>query len=168
MPEPIAGTETAFETELRRVRRSGRFGVPSRTREAAMLLSRFASVGLLNTMISLSVIMALDRGLHANPQAANAAGYAVGLTSGFVLSRKFVFRSASGARATAPKYLLTVLGGFCLNQLVLAEAGRVLGPGTLDHLIAQVCAMGSYTVSVFLVCRYWVFRTPIDPVIATA
>ena len=165
---PERSPETAFETELRRVRRSARFGVPSQAREAAMLLSRFASVGLLNTLISLSVIMALDRGLHANPQAANAGGYAVGLTSGFLLSRRFVFRSAAGPRATAPKYLLTVLGGFCLNQLVLAEARRVLGPGMLDHLIAQVCAMGSYTVSVFLVCRYWVFRAPIDPVIATA
>ncbi|WP_174300183.1 GtrA family protein [Caulobacter sp. S45] len=163
-----AGAETPFEAELRAVRRSGRFGIPSKGREAAMLLSRFASVGLLNTLISLSIIMALDRGLRANPQVANAAGYAVGIASGFLLSRRFVFRSAAGSRATAPKYLLTVLAGFCLNQLVLAEAGRLLGAGTLEHLLAQLCAMGSYTVSVFLVCRYWVFRTPIDPVIATA
>ena len=165
---PRRKLETPFEAELRAVRRSGRFGVPSKAREAAMLLSRFASVGLLNTLISLGVIMALDRGLGADPQIANAAGYAVGIASGFLLSRKFVFRSAAGPSATAPKYLLTVLAGFCLNQLVLAEARRVLGAGTLEHLLAQLCAMGSYTVSVFLVCRYWVFRTPIDPVIATA
>ena len=133
-----------------------------------MLLSRLASVGLFNTLLSLTIIMALDRGLRVNPQFANAAGYAVGVASGFLLSRKFVFRSAAGSRATAPKYLLTVLAGFCLNQLVLAEARRVLGAGTLEHLAAQLCAMGSYTVSVFLVCRYWVFRVPIDPVIATA
>ena len=79
-----------------------------------------------------------------------------------------VFSSAAAPQATAPKYLLTVLAGLCLNQLVLVEARRVLGAGTLEHLSAQLCAMGSYTVSVFLVCRYWVFRAPIDPVIATA
>ena len=168
MPRRRAAEETPFEAELRAVRRSGRFGVPSKAREVAMLLSRFASVGLLNTLISLTVIMGLDRGLGANPQIANAAGYAVGIASGFLLSRKFVFRSAAGSRATAPKYLFTVLAGFCLNQLVLAEARRVLGAGTLEHLLAQLCAMASYTVSVFLVCRYWVFRAPIDPVIATA
>ncbi len=133
-----------------------------------MLLSRVAEVGLRNTLISLTIIMALDRGMRVNPQLANAGGYAVGIASGFLLSRRFVFRSTAGSRATAPKYLVTVLAGFCLNQLVLAEARRVLGAGTLEHLVSQLCAMGSYTVSVFMVCRYWVFRTPIDPVIATA
>ena len=163
-----AGGESAFETELRAVRRSGRFGAPSGARELAMLLSRFASVGLFNTVLSLGIIMGLDRGFGLNPQLANAGGYGVGIASGFLLSRRFVFRSAGGARSTAPKYFATVLAGFCLNQLVLAEARQVLGPGTPEHLAAQLCAMGSYTVSVFLVCRYWVFRRPIDPVIATA
>ena len=125
-------------------------------------------MGLLNTAISLSIIMALEQGLGTAPALANAAGFAVGITSGFVLSRRFVFRSAAGPRATAPRYLLTVSAGFCLNQLVLAQATTLLGGGGVNHLAAQVCGMASYTVSVFLVCRYWVFRAPIDPVIATA
>ena len=137
-------------------------------REIVALLSRFGAVGLLNTAISLSVITVLDRAFGAAPALANAAGYAVGLMSGFVLSRRFVFRSAAAPRATAPRYLLTVAAGFCLNQIVLAQALNLLGPGALNHLAAQLCAMGSYTVSVFLVCRYWVFRASIDPVIATA
>jgi putative flippase GtrA len=139
-----------------------------KARELVALLSRFGAVGLLNTAISLAVIMGLEEGLGTNPQLANACGYAVGICSGFVLSRRFVFRSGSSSRATAPRYLVTVLAGFCLNQAVLAEAHVVLGAGTLNHLVAQVCAMGSYTVSVFLACRLWVFRAPIDPVIATA
>ena len=44
----------------------------------------------------------------------------------------------------------------------------VLGPGPMNHLVAQVCGMASYTLSVFPICRYWVFRAPIDPLIATA
>ena len=158
----------AIQAELRAIRRGGRFGVPARAREGAMLLSRFASVGLFNTLLSLLVIMGMDRGLHANPQAANAAGYAVGIASGFLLSRRFVFRSGASSRATAPKYLLTVAAGFCLNQLVLLEARRLLAGWPLDHLLPQLCAMASYTLSVFTACRFWVFRAPIDPVIATA
>ncbi len=154
--------------ELAAIRRGGRFGVPARAREAAMLLSRFASVGLFNTLLSLLVIMGLDRGFGADPQAANAAGYAVGIASGFVLSRRFVFRSRASGRATAPKYLLTVLAGFGLNQLVLLAARRGLAGLPFDHLLSQLCAMASYTLSVFAACRFWVFRTPIDPVIATA
>jgi putative flippase GtrA len=158
----------AVEMELRAIRRAGRFGVPARAREAAMLASRFLSVGLFNTLLSLAIIMGLDRGLGANPQAANAAGYAVGIASGFVLSRRFVFRSAASSRATAPKYILTVLCGFLLNQLVLMQARPLLAGLPFDHLLAQLCAMASYTLSVFTVCRFWVFRTPIDPVIAAA
>ena len=139
-----------------------------RFREPLLLLSRFGAVGLLNTLLSLSIMMGLEVALGTAPALANAAGYAVGLTSGFLLSRRFVFRSAAASRATAPRYLLTVLGGFCLNQMVLAELGARLGPGGWAHLIAQLCAMASYTLSVFLVCRFWVFRAPIDPVIATA
>ena len=139
-----------------------------RFREPLMLLSRFGAVGLLNTLLSLSVMMGLEAALGTTPALANAAGYAVGLTSGFLLSRRFVFRSAAASRTTAPRYLLTVLGGFCLNQAVLAEAGARLGAGGWAHLAAQLFAMASYTVSVFLVCRFWVFRAPLDPVIATA
>ena len=156
----------ALSDELRAIRRGGRFGVPARAREVAMLVSRYLSVGLLNTVISLAIIMGLDRGLHADPQLANLCGYAVGIMSGFVLSRRFVFRSRSSSRATAPKYLLTVLCGFCLNQLALFEARQALAGLPFAHLLAQLCGMASYTVSVFLACRFWVFRTPIDPVIA--
>ena len=158
----------ALTTELAAIRRGGRFGVPARARELAMLLSRFASVGLFNTVLSLAVIMGLENGVSVNPQAANAAGYAVGIASGFVLSRRFVFRSRTRSRATAPKYLLTVAAGFGLNQLVLLEARRWLAGLPFDHLLPQLCAMASYTVSVFCACRFWVFRTPVDPVIATA
>ena len=133
-----------------------------------MLLSRYFSVGLFNTALSLAIIMGLDRGLHADPQLANLGGYAVGIMSGFLLSRRFVFKSRSSSRATAPKYLLTVLAGFCLNQLALFEARRLFAALPFDHLIAQLCGMAIYTVSVFLTCRFWVFKAPIDPVIAAA
>ena len=137
-------------------------------REHVGLLARFGSVGLLNTAISLSVMMGLEMSLGTAPALANLAGYAVGLMSGFLLSRRFVFRSIANPRATIPRYLLTVAGGFCLNQLVLAAALTVLGAGSLQHMAAQLCGMASYTLSTFFICRFWVFRTPIDPVIATA
>ena len=136
-------------------------------RELIGLLSRFGVVGLLNTATCLAVIMAVEEGLGLNLQLANACGFAVGICVSFVLSRRFVFRSTASARSTVPRYLATVLAGFCLNQLVLAEAHAILGPGALNHLAAQLCGMASYTASVFLACRYWVFRAPVDPVIAT-
>jgi putative flippase GtrA len=123
-------------------------------------LSRFGLAGLANTLVGLSIITALDLGLHAPPSLANAAGYAVGMLCGFVLNRSFVFKSQARARSSGPKYMVGAAIGFGLNQAVLQAALHLLGPGAWQHLAAQVCGMGVYTVSTFLICRFWVFREP--------
>jgi len=129
------------------------------TRALAALVARFGLAGLVNTGIGFTVIASLDVGLHMSPPLANAAGYLVGMGVGFVLNRRFVFKSQSSARATAPRYIATVIAAFVLNQLILRGVGAALGPGTLPHLAAQLTAMAAYTLSVFLACRFWVFRT---------
>jgi putative flippase GtrA len=112
-----------------------------------------------NTGIGFTVIAALDVGLHLSPPLANAAGYLVGMGVGFILNRRFVFRSETSARATAPRYIVVVLAAFALNQLILRALGASLGAGALPHLTAQLAGMAAYTLSVFLACRLWVFRS---------
>ena len=127
-------------------------------RALVALLSRYGAAGLVNTLIGYATIEALYRGLAAPPALANAAGFAVGTTTGFVLSRGFVFRSDLPRRETAPRYLLTAATGFALNQAVLALMLGLLGRAGLGHEVAQLFAMGSYTLFVFVTCRLWVFR----------
>jgi len=122
------------------------------------LIARFGLAGLVNTGIGFAVIAGLDVGLHVSPSLANAAGYLVGMGVGFVLNRRFVFKSQTSARATAPRYIAVVLAAFALNQLILRLAGASLGQGALPHLAAQLCGMAVYTLAVFLACRFWVFR----------
>ena len=127
-------------------------------RGLAALVSRFGLIGLINTAVGFTTTACLDVGLHLAPALANAGGYAVGIPLSFVLTRSFVFRHKAAATATGPKYLIVVASAFLLNQLVLRLAGAVLGPGALPHLLAQLMAMGTYTVTTFLACRLWVFR----------
>jgi putative flippase GtrA len=127
-------------------------------RSLAALIARFGLAGLVNTGIGFAVIAGLDVGLHVSPPLANAAGYLVGMGVGFVLNRRFVFKSQTSARATAPRYVAVVLAAFALNQLILRLAGASLGQGALPHLAAQLCGMAVYTLAVFLACRFWVFR----------
>jgi putative flippase GtrA len=122
------------------------------------LLTRYGAAGLVNTLVGYATIEVLYRMFGAPPALANAAGFAVGTVTGFVLSRGFVFRSDVPRRETAPRYLLTAAGGFALNQAVLALMLGLLGRQGMGHEIAQLCAMGSYTVFVFATCRLWVFR----------
>jgi len=122
------------------------------------LVARFGLAGLVNTAIGFSVIAALDLGLRIDPHLANAAGYAVGVASGFLLTRDFVFQDKSRRVATAPRYLALVVTAFALNQLVLTLAGQALGKAELGRLAAQLVAMSTYTITVFAGCKLWVFR----------
>ncbi len=127
-------------------------------RALAALAARFGLVGLVNTGIGFAVIAGLDVGLHVPPPLANAAGYLVGMGVGFVLNRRFVFKSQARAHATAPRYIAVVIAAFALNQLILRAVGASLGPGAAAHLAAQLCGMTVYTLVVFVACRFWVFR----------
>jgi putative flippase GtrA len=125
------------------------------TRQAA----RFGVAGLVNTAVGFVVIAVLDTGLHVAPSLANAAGYLVGVPLGFVLNRGYVFRHGGPLGPTGLKYLATVAIAFGLNQIVLRLAGQVLGPAAPAHLAAQLAGMATYTLTTFLLARYWVFRT---------
>ena len=54
-----------------------------------------------------------------SPVVSNVAGYAVGLMLGFVLSKKFVFRSNGRFVAESVRYLIAFIISFLFNLLVL-------------------------------------------------
>jgi putative flippase GtrA len=125
---------------------------------AAGQAARFGAAGLVSTVVGFAVIAALDPGLHVAPAAANAVGYLVGVPLGFVLNRGFVFRHGGALGPAGLKYLAAVAIAFGLNQLVLRGAGQLFGPGAVPHLAAQLAGMAAYTLTTFLLARYWVFR----------
>jgi putative flippase GtrA len=127
-------------------------------RETVGLIARFGLVGLINTAVGFAVAVLLDPVLGLPPALANAASYACGISVGFVLSRRFVFRSHAGLSATGLRYLVAALGAFVLNQAVLRAAGLALGAGSIQHIAAQLVAMASYSTAFFFLCRLWVFR----------
>jgi putative flippase GtrA len=122
------------------------------------LLARFSAVGLANTILGFAVIAVLDVGFHVQPALANGLAFALGITVSFFLTRSLVFRSRAAMAKTARKYALAMAFAFLLNQLVLLCMGYVLGAGPAAHLTAQLGALATYTVTNFLLCRYWVFR----------
>jgi putative flippase GtrA len=126
------------------------------------LISRFGLAGFANTLFGLTVIAAVDLGLGVPSNLANAAGYGLGVILAFVLNRSFVFRSRERAQVTGPRFVLAAVAAFILNQLVLTLALRILGDAEWARLAAQLVGMGTYTASLFLACRFWVFA-PLSP-----
>jgi len=119
---------------------------------------RFGLAGVANTLVGLGIIAALDIGLHVRPAIANAVGYAVGIALSFILSRQFVFRSRRPARMAAPRFLISAAISFVLNQAALAIAGHLLGGDPALRLAAQICGMCVYTLTLFVLGRFWIFR----------
>jgi putative flippase GtrA len=147
---------------MRHTRTKSRFhdsGIGSGRAPLLGQLSRFGLAGIVNTGIGLAVILALDLGLGVNPQAANAAGFAVGIATSFALSRGFVFRHRGTIGEAGARYVAATAAAFVLNQGVLAIAGWALDDGALARTASQLAAMAAYTVTLFLLCRRWVFGT---------
>lgn len=125
---------------------------------------RYGVAGVANTLVGLSIILALDVGLRVDPHIANAVGYAVGICVSFALSKLFVFKARQTARSAPLRYAAAVAIAFALNQGVLTLARWTLPPGALFDVAAQGAAVASYTAVLFLLSHFWVFahRPPTD------
>jgi putative flippase GtrA len=131
---------------------------PSPLWEELARFFRFGLVGVANTLVGLGIIVMLDLGLHVRPAIANAAGYAAGIALSFVLSRGFVFRSGRSALTAVPRFFVSAATAFALNQAALATASYFLGSDPAFRLAAQICGMGVYTLTLFALGRFWIFR----------
>jgi putative flippase GtrA len=121
-------------------------------------ISRYLGSGALNTIVGFSVIFVL-MGLGVSPYIANMGGYMVGFVLGFVVSKKFVFRSNGHVFNESMKYLIAFVFCFALNFLVLNIALSVLH---LESVVAQVLAGGAYTLSMYAIMRCFVFQNDLN------
>lgn len=116
-------------------------------------IGRHSVSGLVNTGIGFSVIFLLTF-LEFSPVAANVAGYAAGLVSGFYLSKKFVFRKGGNAAKQGTQYFGAFLVAFLVNLGVL----KILVSYTaLPVMLAQLSAAIAYSVVIFAVSRCLIF-----------
>ncbi len=118
-------------------------------------LVRFGLVGVANTTLTLGLILALQSGLGWPPLGANALGYAAGIANSYVWNSRWTF----GQRQLQVRQLL---GFAAVNGLAyLANLAMV---ATALHLLdwsplwAQVSGAPVYTLSAYLLSRYWIFR----------
>lgn len=116
---------------------------------------RFAATGVANTAIGLAIITLARKWAGASEYWANAAGYAVGLTVGFVLNRSWSFQTTRSLASTAPRYLLAFALSYAANVTLLYVG---LEHTTLHPNLIQAAALVTYSTVFFLLCRRLVFR----------
>lgn len=122
-------------------------------RTASMQLARFLTVGLLNTAVGLGLTWLL-MALGSNTIAANAAGFAVGMTVSFTLNRKWTFAHRGDWRASLPRWLAVAAVAYVANLAVMLATSRGLG---INPYYAQLLGTGTYTIVSYLGSKRFAF-----------
>jgi putative flippase GtrA len=137
----------------RRVSGRGRWIRDQAIGEAEVQVLRYLMVGVVNTVIGLSIIFALMH-LGVADVAANAAGYAIGLCVSFVLNGRWTFGAATLDAGRLLRFLLVVGVAYLANLAALVVARDALGWGS--HL-GQLAGAVTYTAVGFVGSRWFAF-----------
>jgi putative flippase GtrA len=121
---------------------------------------RYGAVGVANTLIGYTIIVAA-LWLGAGDYLANALGYGLGLWIAYLLHRRWTFR-VSHKRSLAEVIRFYVSAGisYAANIGFLTFARSL---GYVDHPLAQLAAMGVYSLTFLIIVNLWVFTHPDKP-----
>jgi putative flippase GtrA len=117
-------------------------------------LTRYIAVGAFNTVAGLLVIYACKWIFAANDVTANAVGYAVGISLGFQLNRRWTFRSRAGLYGSFSRYLAVLAGAYLVNLAFVMFAVHGL---RINSYAAQALGIVPYTVLGYVGSRHFAF-----------
>lgn len=120
---------------------------------------RFLVVGVVNTLVGLSIIYSAKYFLKAGDVAANAIGYGVGICVSFILNSRWTFAYSGLMVPAAVKFFLATAVAYAANLLTVMTAIDGFG---INTYLAQALGMPVYTVVAYLISKYLVFRLKIE------
>ena len=115
---------------------------------------RFLTVGMLNTVVGLTIIYLAKFLGGLGDFAANVTGYRVGLLLSFALNSTWTFKYDGMFLPAFGKFTLVFITAYLLNLVCVMVA---IHQG-LNSYLAQALGIIPYTVFTYLASRYLVFR----------
>ena len=125
---------------------------------------RFLSVGVVNTLVGLTIIYLARFGLGASDVAANLLGYGVGLVISFALNRRWTFQHDGRVLPAKLRFLAAFAVAYGANLACVLALTRGLG---VTSALAHPAGIPVYTVIFYFLSRYFVFRPQARRVQAT-
>ena len=119
-----------------------------------MTILRFSAVGVINTLLGLTVIFALMRFGGVQYVVANAVGYAVGTLASFVLNRSWTFHHRGPVLSSAVRWVLVITLAYAANVSVVIASHEYFGIG---RYYAQGLGVLAYTCLSYLGGRFYAF-----------
>lgn len=137
-------------------------------RHTVLQFIRYALVGVINTMVTLVVILVCKSLLGINPWVSNAAGYVAGFINSFIWNKLWVFNSHNKVIQEALKFF----GGFLIcyglqfvvtflltDCTILGDMEWKIRDFTLSgYGVATIIGMVAYTLANFVYNRMVTFR----------
>lgn len=129
---------------------------------------KYAAVGVLNTLVTLIVIVICKSLLGVNEYVSNALGYIAGLINSFIWNKNWVFKAKDNSFTQLYRFAFGFMLCYCLQLAVVwaitehTPYGDMLwrfGPFTVSgYGVATIIGMGFYTVANFIYNRQVTFR----------
>lgn len=117
-------------------------------------LTRFLSVGLLNTAVGLSIIYLCKWLFGLGDVAANMSGYGVGIVISFYLNARWTFAYQGNMHAALVRFLAVMLVAYLANLVVVMTLIDAFG---VNSYLAQACGTPAFTLTAFLGSRIYAF-----------
>jgi putative flippase GtrA len=129
-------------------------------RLSVRVVARYGAVGVANTLIGYAIIVCA-LWLGAGDYLANALGYGLGLGFAYLMHRHWTFRVAHRRSfAELVRFYVSAAIAYSVNVGFLTLARSA---GYVDNPLAQLAAMGVYSVAFLLIVNLWVFVPPSRP-----
>ncbi|OLF57800.1 hypothetical protein BTN33_18155 [Aeromonas veronii] len=116
-------------------------------------LTRYLTIGLVNTMFTVTIIFFLTS-LGFGVYSANAIGYMAGITLSFALNSYFTFSIKMNATRLI-KFSITAIVCYLIN-IVAIKTLLCFIPG--GKYVAQILGMTLYTLSGFILNKAWAMK----------
>lgn len=116
-------------------------------------LVKYLCVGILNTIVGFGIIFLLMF-FGVNPEISNLIGYAIGIIFSYVMNKFFTFESKNRSKKEFIKFILAMLTAYILNFITL----KICLGLSINPYFSQIISGGVYTVSGYLLSRFWVFK----------
>jgi putative flippase GtrA len=128
--------------------------------------ARFALIGVLGTLIDLSLFSIFHLVLGIPTLPANTLSYSTGIINNYFFHRKWTFAQPSQHKSAGKQFAqfaVVSLSAMLLNNLLVLLltplANQALGDAGISSLFAKLCATGIGLGWNFLANQRWTFRT---------
>lgn len=118
-------------------------------------LLKFLIVGVGNTLIGLTAIYAMKYFFGVGDVYANAFGYACGLVASYSLNSKWTFEFKGRQMSAFKRFFICFLLSYAANIVTVMILIKVF---SVNAYLAQALGMPVYTVSNYILCKYYAFK----------